>query len=101
MRKVFLDNLIKYEGNKNINWEKNIGKSIYFIYDTTEGNIEIINYTKKENKLKIKYNNITTDILTGNFTKCLFGRKLKLYSYSGNFKVELKTKFKTKSKILL
>lgn len=75
MRKVYLDNLPK--SGSQINWRLSIGYIVKFIYDDTEGQIEIINYDKKHHYLFIKYLNYDSfRIHSDSFKKCSLGNLL-------------------------
>lgn len=62
MRKVFLDNLPRKEGigmNKGkmiVDWSKSAGYTVRFVHDDIEGEIEIVNYNKKNRELTILFN---------------------------------------------
>lgn len=90
MRKVFLDELPRKEGydGKKIDWKKSIGGKFRFIYDDLDGEIEIVDYTPKGQRVTVKY--IHGEIFktrTSNITSCslsaILGR------YSGKFKSEI------------
>ena len=57
------------------NWKNSIGRKVPFIYDDIEGIIEIIDSfsINGQAKLKIKYNNYVSDILTASFIGCNLG----------------------------
>ena len=58
MKKVYLDNLPRYEWGPNkgrINWMKSIGISLNFINEDIIGSITILEYDKCSQKVKIKY----------------------------------------------
>ena len=89
MRKVFLDNLprgSRYTSDDKINWTDSIGYKVKFVYDDIEGEIEIIDYAIKKQRLNIRYNNNDFSIKTMNFSKCglgeLLGKHTKKYKYS-------------------
>ena len=65
IRKVFLEDLPRDKRNR-IKWILSIGYKIRFIYDDTEGWLEIIDYDKKSRNLVIKYNEFKTTISTTN-----------------------------------
>lgn len=72
MRKVFLDNLPKYENGAyigKINWSKCIGLSVDFINEDVSGVIKIIDYDKLKQKILIEYNDEKTWIFTNVFLK--------------------------------
>ena len=80
MKKVFLDDLPrkKYGENERINWKESIGYKIKFIYENIEGEIEIVDYYKKNNKeyLKVKYIKNILEIRTCSVSNCNLGRLL-------------------------
>ena len=67
-----------------VDWSKNVGKYIHFIYDDIEGDIYIKDYIN--GKLLIKYNDEEDIIGRDNFLKCQFGnilkRKTKNFKYN-------------------
>ena len=85
MRKVFLDNLPKVigKGKKEcINWLNSVGyKNIKFIYDDIEGELDIVDYNKKDKMLSINYKNNIYQISIGHFPKCALGNILFTYTY--------------------
>lgn len=98
MRKVFLDELPRYQEGRykgKMNWSESVNcKGIKFIYDDIEGELEIINYNKENQKLEIKYNNNNFFIKTGDFSKCKLGELLKQgkkYKYNIGDIIENKT----------
>ncbi len=57
MRKVFLDDLVYYTQGKNVgcvNWNENIGKTFYFIYDDQSGYLKIVDVLKSH-KICVEY----------------------------------------------
>ena len=106
MRKVFLDELPRKEGvgvNKGkmvIDWQNSIGYKVSFVYDDIEGEIVIVNYKKKENKLTIKYKDDTFfDIKTGVFLRCSLGKMLG--RHTNEFKVRIGEIFKDDKRDLI
>jgi len=102
LRKVFLDDLPKYNygNNTHIDWNKSIGYKINFIYDNTEGELEIVDYQSKGQFLYVKYlDNDIYKILTGSFCNCNLGELLGKYTY--NFKVEIGHIFKDEKRDLI
>lgn len=91
---MFLDDLPKIKENRNkgyIDWQNTIGHIVKFIYDDIEGEIKIIDYNIKTNKLKIEYNNdISLDIRTENFSRCKIGSLLK--KRTNDYKIEIATR---------
>lgn len=78
MKKVFLDELPKWESGKNkgcINWKESIGYKIHFIYDDIEDEVEIIGCESQD--IIIKYKNKTKHIKAYNFSKCKIGELFK------------------------
>lgn len=69
MRKVFLDNLPRY--NSKIDWQNSVGYTVNFVYDNLDGILEIIDYYKsnsgKQYYITIKYENTTYNIQTQSF----------------------------------
>ena len=103
MRKMFLENLPKktYKGKKCIDWENSIGYKIKFIYDSIEGELELLNYIHNNNnnpKISIKYNNKIFDIQTDNFKKCQIGRIIG--NKTSEFKIEIGQIFKDEKRDL-
>ena len=89
MRKVFLEDLPKWENgaNKNrTNWKESIGYRIRFIYDNIEGEFKIIDYIERD--ILIKYlDKDVFRIATSGFSKCLLGSVLGIRTKE--FKVEI------------
>ena len=89
MREVFLDDLPrwgKYTSTDRINWKDSVGCKVKFIYDDIEGEIEVIDYIIKKQRLNIRYGNKDFSIKTINFSKCrlgeLLGTHTKKYKYN-------------------
>ena len=89
-RKIFLEELPRR--GKLIDWKNSIGYKIKFIYEDIKDEFEIIEYDKKYQKLKIKYNDNEYYILIGNLKKCKLGNILNKHTY--NFKIEIGQTFK-------
>ena len=95
VRKVFLDGLPKWEkgdgfGNiGTINWSKCVNMKVRFIYNTIEGELEILDYNKQERMLKLKYNDNISYINTGGFSACKIGNLLIRYDShkTNNFEI--------------
>ena len=88
MRKIFLDELPKKYGfgaSENelvIDWKNSIGYKVKFIYDNTEGEIEIISYARENQKLTVKYlDNPQYEIKTGSLIRCQLGKLIQAYTY--------------------
>lgn len=101
IRKVFLENLVyggKLISDKNINWTDSclLHSIVKFEYDDIKGEIELLGYDKKKQKLKIKYNNDYFEILSGNLIQCNLGRVLKVITVE--FKIEIGTTIKDKNR---
>lgn len=98
MRKVLLDELPKR--NRKINWKKSIGCKIKFIYNDIEGEIKIVNYEVKEQKLYIKYLDTPIfEISTNGFQRCAFGDLLGIIT--NKFKIEIGQIFKDNKRDLI
>ena len=98
MREVFLDNLPrwgKYISADRINWKDSVGYKVKFIYDDIEGEIEIIDYHTKQQKLEVKYNNEYFIIKTYDLLSCglgeLLGKHTKKYKYNINDIIQTKS----------
>ena len=95
MRKVFLDDLPRWEKGEGsgvpgtINWGKCVNMKVKFIYNTIEGEIEILDYNKRERMLKLKYNENIGYINTGGFSVCKIGNLLIRYGShkTNNFEI--------------
>lgn len=87
MKKVYLENLIRYEGGNNkgkINWQQNIGQYVKFTYDEISDILLIKNYNLANHHLIIEYNNIELDIYTSFFRKCQIGKLFNSGTYKYN-----------------
>lgn len=96
IKNIFLENLPrcrvgKFKTDGEIDWKNSLGYIVYFIHDNIKGEIEIVDYTFKGQRLKIKYNNKYFDISTGNFVRCKFGKILN--KKTSEFKIEIGTRF--------
>ncbi|EKS4345126.1 hypothetical protein QB607_003130 [Clostridium botulinum] len=93
MKKVFLDDLPKWESGHNkgrINWIKSVGSIIKFIYDDLKGEVKIIEYDKQKNMLTLSYKNIhNANIRTGDFKMCRIGNLIGKKSH--RFKVDIES----------
>ena len=76
-KQIFLEKLPQkgYIDNR-IDWIESVGFVVHFIYDDTEGDLEIIEYMGN-NKIKVKYKNNDYIILTTSLLKCEIGRILR------------------------
>ena len=77
MRKVFLDDLPRWEsgGNKGkINWNESVGFKVPFNYSGITGEIEIVNYERKTQYLTVKFDNKEFKIKYYDFRKSKIGR---------------------------
>jgi len=73
IKKIFLENLPNT--NNRISWENSTNKKVHFIYDDTEGDLDIVDYIKGDPpRLKIKYNNNYSIIGASEFKLCKIGR---------------------------
>lgn len=89
-KQIFLENLPKYkEGTYKgkINWKECVGILVPFIYEDIKGNIEIINYVSKGQKLIVRYNNNEYNIPTSAFIKCYIGSIIGIITK--DFKLEI------------
>lgn len=103
MRKVFLDDLPRWgksgKGKEGaINWKESVGYKVKFVYDDIEGEIEIVEYLKKD-KLKIKYKNKIHSIVTYFFKKGTLGGALN--KITKDFKIEIGERFKDEKRDLI
>jgi hypothetical protein len=89
MRKVFLDELPRHSGKNNkIDWKKSIGYKIKFIYEKDfNGEVEIVAYKSKGQRLKIKYNDDYLDLHTSSFMNCLIGNLLGTKTLNYKYKI--------------
>ena len=106
MKKTFLNKLPRWKKGVNkdkINWKESVGYIVKFIYDNVEGEVEIINYYKKNNYfyLDIQYKNNIYTILRKMFESGHLGIILEFYTkkYKYNVNNVVKTKL-SKLKIL-
>lgn len=90
MRKVFLDELPRFENGCNkdrIDWGKCIGYKVRFIYDDDEGCIKIVDYKSNGQRLTVLYNGKDFEIKTCNFLKCKLGSIMGIKTKE--FKIEI------------
>lgn len=95
MRKVFLDGLPKRGKTNQINWKKSVGHKVKFIYEDIEGEVEIVDYELKAQKLNIKYNDIIFPINTSSFMNCMLGTLIGKINKNYVFKIGEIIKTKT------
>lgn len=98
IKKIFLKELPTKEGkglfkNKQvIDWQNSIGYKVKFIYDDIEGEVEIIDYNSKKQRLYIQYKNKEPfKIHTSSFIECRLGKLLS--KITNEFKVEVGTRY--------
>lgn len=88
----------RYKGK--INWKESVGYKCKFKYDDIEGEIEIVDYTSKGQKITIKYLDYDLfEIAIGHFKNCRFGKLLK--KITNEFKVEIGQTFKDNKRDLI
>ena len=86
MKKCFLDNLPQTMGlgkNKDktiINWSSSIGCTIPFVYKEFQGELKIVDYNSKKQKLKVEYNNEIVPIATSQILNGALGGVLKVWN---------------------
>jgi len=95
MKKVYLDNLPKLNGNNKVNWKKCSGYKVKFIYDDIEDELEIINYNKDNHRLNIIYKNNNYFVNISTLLYCSLGeilkKKTKDYKYNVGEIIEVRT----------
>ncbi|MBX4258847.1 hypothetical protein KTC96_14230 [Clostridium estertheticum] len=85
MRKVFLDDLARWESGSNkgnINWKQSSEEKsiVKFQYDDIEGEVKIADYDNKTQYLYIKYKDKENlKIKTNSFSRCELGRLIGVY----------------------
>lgn len=90
MRKVFLDELPRWEDGVNkgkINWSECVGYKVPFIYEDLSGEIEIVGYSSKGSRVIVEYNENTIELFSGSFKECNLGRLFN--KITKDFKVEI------------
>ena len=87
MKKVFLEELPKFVRGRGIDWRNCIGLKIQFIYDETEGYVEVLEYIKDNQTLVIKYLDEIFKIKTCCFRKCRLGNILNKSNKLFNIKI--------------
>jgi len=84
MNKIFLDELIKFEGGNNkgkINWTSNVGSYVNFTYGSISDKLLIKSYNINNHHLVIEYNKKLLDIYTTGFRKCQIGKLFNFRKY--------------------
>ena len=105
MRKIFLNDLPKWGKNNNgnegtINWRASIGCCVKFQYNDIKGEIVIVDYKSKEQRLYIQYQDKDIfKIHPSSFTRCALGRLLGIVT--DEFKVKIGTHFKNDKRDLI
>lgn len=89
-RYVDLSNLPRRR--EGIDWQKSVGKDVYFEYKDMSGHIKILSYNKENGKIKIQYKNNTLDTSYSAFSKGCLGRLLGVISK--DFRVDIGSVFK-------
>lgn len=109
MRKVYLDELPHKRGlgtskNKcNIDWNGSVGHKCLFFYDDIEGELEILEYNSKTQRMLIKIEGYceSFDIAMANFKNCGFGVPLKKKSMGYRFEIGYKLKDEKRDFVLI
>lgn len=98
MRKVFLDELPKWEEGDGavkvgtINWSKCIGLKVSFIYGDLSGEIKIIDYINERSRVIISYKGKQMNIFSGSLREGNIG---KLFNkITKDFKIQINEIFK-------
>ena len=105
MREMYYKELPKWgkkgRGNEGkINWKESVNHKTKFIYNNIEGEITIIDYDSKTQKLIIQYlDKKPFEILTGGFQECRIG--VMLGEKSTEFKITLGRIFKDNKRDLI
>jgi len=100
-KKVFLEDLPR-RGKliSLVDWKKCIGCKVKFIYDDINGEIEIVDYKSKGNRLYIKYlDKEIWELMTTQFKVCGFGKLLG--KKTTKFKIEIGKIFKDNKRDLI
>lgn len=92
MKKVYLSDLPKKGGS--VDWKKSVGKKVKFLYNSLEGEVEIIKYENKY--LIIIYKDKEEKIHIANFVNCKLGKILNIRT--SNYKIELGNTFKDRKR---
>jgi len=102
MRKVFLDDLPRWESGANkgkTNWNESIGCRVKFIYDKIEGEIDIVAYKSKHQDLTVMYKEKEFKIKSYDFKNSKIGRIIG--GRTNDFKIEIGHIFKDEKRDLL
>lgn len=103
MKKVFLDDLPRYNNlssikEERINWKESIGYTVKFIYNNIESEVKIMDSSKRY--LYIKYlNNDNFKIAAESFRKCKLGKLLGICT--SEFKIEINTIYKDEGRDII
>lgn len=97
MRKVFLDKLPRE--NNLINWNESDGYKLPFVYDDISGEIYILRYNEKDNKVLISYDNKSFEVNICSITRCRLGRIFK--NINNEFKYKIGENFKDNKRDLI
>ncbi len=105
MNKVFVESLPKKKGIGKLSgtmvfdWINSVGKKVEFIYGDINGEVEIIEYNKKSQFLKISYLNKIYTIKTYHFIEAKLGRILNIIT--SEFKIRIGQEIKDKKRDLI
>lgn len=102
MRKVFLEKLPrggKGINQNSINWKESIGCIIHFIYDDIEGDLLILDYITKKQKLKLKYKDSVSCIYVRDLNKVNLGVVIGIKQKG--FSVKIGTTFKEEKRNII
>lgn len=89
MRKVFLDDLPRYETGKNkgsIKWQEAIGYTIKFIYDDINSEFKIVHYDKDCQSITILYNDKNYTTYTSSIYSCQLKGLLKEELFNNKYR---------------
>ena len=84
MKKVFLDDLPRWESGTNkgkINWNDSIGYRVKFIYDDTKSDLLITNYNNRNRKLEVVCNSKINYIQPSNLSDCKISKIIGIRDY--------------------
>lgn len=76
-----------YNNQKVVDWDAMCGEIIEIFYKGVVYNIEVIEYYKENQVLKVKYNNEIKNIRTNSILNCNIGRIVNLITHTHRFKV--------------